>query len=100
MVIPQNFYTVTPSVEGATESQIKIKVTYDVITADSDLETGQSKVTNVITSDAFDFPFVGGKAYTFNLHLGMTSVKFDATVSPWDVTASDIVVNVPINTAP
>ena len=91
MVIPQTFVIT----DGT-----KIRVTYDVITKDIALETGQSKVTNVITSTAFPFTFVGGKAYTFNLHLGMTSVKFDATVSPWDIVGTGTVVNVPINTAP
>ena len=87
MVIPQEF----------TADELKIRVTYDVITADDKLNTKQSKVTNVITSDKFAFPFVGGNAYTFNLHLGMTSVKFDADVTGWDE-QTGTVVNVPINT--
>lgn len=88
MVIPQNF---------ASTEKIKIKVTYDVLTEDTSLDTGQSKVTNVIESTPFNFNFDHGKAYTFNLHLGMTSVKFDATVSDWG-TETGTVVNVPINT--
>ena len=88
MVIPQAFLL---------PDGIKIRVTYDVITADDKLNTEQSKVTNVITSDKFAFPFVGGNAYTFNLHLGMTSVKFDADVTGWDE-QTGTVVNVPINT--
>ena len=87
MVIPQAF----------ADNKIKIRVTYDVITKDDDLGTGQSKVKNVITSDEFTFDFAGGKAYTFNLHLGMTSVKFDADVTGWDE-QTGTVVNVPINT--
>ncbi|MDD3356560.1 MAG: fimbrillin family protein [Dysgonamonadaceae bacterium] len=89
MVIPQNF---------ASTDKIKIKVTYDVITEDTSLDTGQSKVTNAITSSDFNFNFEHGKAYTFNLHLGMTSVKFDAEVTDWDVVTPGAVVNVPINT--
>ena len=77
---------------------VKIRVTYDVITKDDKLNTQQSKVTNVITSDRFDFTFAAGKAYSFNLHLGMTSVKFDADVSPWEAVGTGTVVNVPINT--
>ena len=76
---------------------VKIRVTYDVITKDDKLNTQQSKVTNVITSDPFAFTFAAGKAYSFNLHLGMTSVKFDADVSPWDIVGTGTVVNVPIN---
>ena len=90
MVIPHDF---------TAGNEVKIRVTYDVITADGNLNTGQSKVTNVITSTPFAFDFVGGKAYTFNLHLGMTSVKFSADVATWvDGDPSEIVVNVPINT--
>ena len=87
MVIPQKFES---------GSEIKIRVTYDVITADGKLDTKQSKVTNVITSTPFAFDFVGGNAYTFNLHLGMTSVKFDADVTEW-AEGGETVVNVPIN---
>ena len=89
MVIPQTF---------ATGNEIKIRVTYDVITADDKLDTKQSKVTNVITSEPFAFTFAAGKAYSFNLHLGLTSVKFDADVSPWEAVGTGTVVNVPINT--
>ena len=87
MVIPQKFES---------GSEVKIRVTYDVITSDDKLDTKQSKVTNVITSDEFPFNFVGGNAYTFNLHLGMTSVKFDADVTEW-AEGGETVVNVPIN---
>ena len=52
----------------------------------------------MITSEPFGFTFEAGKAYSFNLHLGLTSVKFSATVEGWDETTPGIVVNVPINT--
>ncbi|MGM9872151.1 MAG: fimbrillin family protein [Muribaculaceae bacterium] len=84
MLIPQ-------SVTGMT-----VKITYDVITTDTNLTGGESKITNVITSAPFDFIFEKGKAYMFNLHLGMTSVKFSASVADWE-TGSEIVVNLPIN---
>ena len=74
----------------------KIEVTYDVITTDAALSGGNSTITNVITSDAFDFEFVKGNAYNFCLHLGLTSVKFDATVSDWNEIGG-IAVNVPLN---
>ena len=89
MVIPQNF---------ASTEKIKIKVTYDVLTEDTSLDTGQSKVTNVIESIPFNFNFDHGKAYSFNLHLGLTSVKFSAEVAEWDPVNPGTVVNVPINT--
>lgn len=84
MLIPQ-------TVTGMT-----VKITYDVITTDSNLTAGESKITNVITSAPFNFTFEQGKAYMFNLHLGMTSVKFSASVADWE-TGSEIVVNLPIN---
>ena len=76
---------------------INITVAYSVITRDENLATGYSKVDNVISSGDFNFTFEGGKAYNFVLHLGLTSVKFDAQVSSWE-NANDVVVNVPINT--
>lgn len=75
---------------------LTVKITYDVITTDSNLTGGESKITNVITSAPFNFNFEQGKAYMFNLHLGMTSVKFSASVADWE-TGSEIVVNLPIN---
>ena len=85
MIIPQN-------VTG-----MKVRVTYTVTTTDTNLTGGKSAIENVITSEPFDFNFAQGKAYMFNLHLGMTSVKFDASVSGWDIVGSETVVNLPIN---
>lgn len=84
MIIPQNV------------SGMKVKVTYTVTTTDGNLTSGESAIDNEITSDAFNFNFEQGKAYMFNLHLGMTSVKFTASVSDWE-TGSQTVVNLPIN---
>lgn len=88
MLIPQQFET---------SNGIKIEVTYTVTTEDGKLPDGKSEITNTITSDPFTFNFEQGKAYMFNLHLGMTSVKFDASVSNWD-NGSETVVNLPNNT--
>ena len=84
MIIPQNM------------TGIKLKVYYTVTTTDTSDSKNNSVINNEITSDAFAFNFQKGKAYMFNLHLGMTSVKFDASVSDWD-TATEHVVNLPIN---
>lgn len=84
MIIPQNM------------TGIKLKVYYTVTTTDTSDSKNNSVINNEITSDAFNFNFAKGKAYMFNLHLGMTSVKFDASVSDWD-TATEHVVNLPIN---
>lgn len=75
---------------------VKVRVKYTVTTADDKLEGKASVVENNITSDAFAFTFAQGKAYTFVLHLGLTSVKLDAEVADWDEEV-DYVVNVPNN---
>lgn len=85
----------------AGSQQIQIQVVYTVKTTDDALAGGYSEVTNTITSDAFDFTFQQGYAYNFVLHVGLTSVKFSADVTPWvDGTDEDIVVNVPLNVVP
>lgn len=77
---------------------INIEVEYSVITQDANLATGFSCVDNKIKSSDFNFNFKGGEAYSFVLHLGLTSVKLEAEVSEWD-NATDYVVNVPLNIA-
>ena len=75
---------------------VKVRVKYTVTTADDKLEGEASVVENNITSDEFAFTFAQGKAYTFVLHLGLTSVKLDAEVAEWEE-MGDYVVNVPNN---
>lgn len=75
---------------------VKVRVKYTVTTADDKLSGGASVVENDITSDEFAFTFDQGKAYTFVLHLGLTSVKLDAEVAEWE-DMGDYVVNVPNN---
>lgn len=80
----------------AATNKVKIRVKYTVTTEDDKLAGGKSAVVNDITSDEFDFRFEQGKAYTFVLHLGLTSVKLDAEVAKWEE-KGDYVVNVPNN---
>lgn len=87
MVIPQNF---------TGSENVKIRVTYTVKTEDDALTGSASVVENVITSSAFNFDFQQANAYTFSLHIGMTSVKVKASVKPW-TDGGDTSVNVPIN---
>lgn len=74
---------------------VKVRVKYTVTTEDANLDGSESVVVNDITSEEFPFTFDQGKAYSFVLHLGLTSVKLSADVSGWDET--DHVVNVPLN---
>lgn len=79
--------------------KLKLTVQYYVITKDDKLDTGYSRVLNTVESDEFEFDFERGHAYNFVLHLGLTSVKFEAEInSDWEWTETDHIVNVPINT--
>lgn len=82
MVIPAN-------------EQLKVTIVYDVETADATLpnylsdgktkgSTIENKITKAITLGGNPLKLESGNAYTINLHLGLNSVKFDATVSDWD----------------
>ena len=75
---------------------ITMQVEYHVITEDGNLAGGYSNVKNTVTTEPFNFTFERGKAYNFVLHLGLTSVKFDAQVSDWE-DATEYIVNVPVN---
>ena len=92
-----SYLTVVPQLTDGNKD-LKIKVTYTVTTEDAALAGGKSVVTSTVESDAFDFEFKQGYAYNFVLHIGLTSVKFDAEVAAWALgTDEDIVVNVPLN---
>ena len=89
-----NFVMVMPG------ASFYIQITYDVITTDPANPKNSSKVTNVIKSTdanvAFNpsngfansetgkYKLEAGKAYNFHLNIGMTSVKIDAEVKPWE----------------
>lgn len=94
----------TPVIDKYSNEQIPVMVTvkYDVITEDPNLAGGESRITSEITAP-FDFAFQAGRSYNFVLHIGLTSVKLDATVEDWSETdhrgVEDIVVNTPCNSA-
>lgn len=73
---------------------LKVTLVYDVETKDNKLSTllsdgvtHGSTVENVISKNiqigGSDCSLDAGKKYTIALHIGLTSVKFDASVSPW-----------------
>lgn len=87
MIIPQNL----------TETDITITVEYEVETTDTNLPDNKSTITNTISNTLKGFNFEAGKAYTYNLILGLTSVKIDATSETWtDVAAQNV--DLPKNT--
>ena len=74
--------------------QLRVTIVYDVETADATLpkflsdgvtrgSTVENKITKFITLGGLPLKLEAGNAYTINLHLGMTGVKFDADVSDW-----------------
>ena len=98
-----------------TGDAVKVTIVYDVETADGNLstylsdgeQTGSSienRITKSITfgkdaSNNLVEKLESGKAYTLKLHLGMNSVKFDASVSTWEDNAAndvDLPANVPV----
>ena len=80
-----------------TNDALDVRIVYDVETVDGNLATyiadgvthGSSIENNIYKDDVFA-SIEAGNAYTLHLHLGMTSVKFDAVVTGWsDLTAVD-----------
>lgn len=78
-------------------SRFKILIEYDVVTKDPNLlPPGESRTKNVILSEE-EFEAQAGVATDFHLNLGMTTVKFDAVVTDWNV-ADKEEVDLPNNT--
>jgi hypothetical protein len=78
-------------------TNIKVKITYAVVTKDEKLGDKLSNVENAITK-ATSINLQSGKSYNLKLILGLTSVKLDATVADWQVDGSNEVY-LPQNTA-
>ena len=78
-----------------TDMPLRVTIAYDVETHDENLLSGflsdgivhGSTIENVITKTVDlggnDLTLEAGKKYTIGLHLGMRSVKADATIAPW-----------------
>ncbi len=89
---------------------LKVTIVYDVETKDSKLSTFlsdgvtlgstvENTITKTISSStdpAVPFVMECGKRYVIRLHLGLTSVKFDANVSDWGA-GSSADVDTPVN---
>lgn len=94
-IIPQ---TVTSPAAYA-NAKWTVEIKYHVFTKDPNLENGYSEITNVIKKEDINMDFVAGKHYTLRLRLGMTTVKFDATVEDWidgNTTPADLPINVAV----
>lgn len=65
------------------DQPVKIQIVYDVITTDSENSVNSSTITNTIVSKE-EFTLAQSTAYNFFLDLGMTDVKFTASVKGWE----------------
>jgi len=90
-----------------TGEPVNITIVYDVETTDPNLATKlsngetpgssiENKITKTVTFGS-DTKFESNKSYTLKLHLGMNSVKFNASVSDWDDADADGEVDLPKN---
>ena len=89
---------------------VSVTIVYDVETEDSRLagllsdgvthgSRVENKITKNITTTQGNMILSAGKKYVVKLHLGLTSVKFDADVAVWDDTTypDPVDVNLPDN---
>ena len=67
-----------------TTPKFKVTITYVVRTYDDKLSTEYTEVTQTISKViAFTSPVEINKRYNIDMHLGLTSVKFEASVADW-----------------
>lgn len=102
----EGYFFVIPRNEGS--SSVDVTIAYDVETIDpalagklSDGETHGISIENIISkSNIFNgIDFKAGFVYEIKIHLGMTSVKIEATVTDW-VTGAQVDVELPYNQTP
>ena len=70
-------------------SDLYVTVDYVVRTADVNLSTGFTEVEQVITNKVSLSSLLPNKYYTIIMHLGLTSVKFEAQVADWAKKATE-----------
>lgn len=64
-----------------------VTVDYIVRTADTNLSQGYTEVEQIITNKVSLGSLLPNKYYTLVMHLGLTSVKFEAIVTDWTLTS-------------
>ena len=81
---PAEFYLIP----GVANQEIKVTITYQVRTYDENVSgnyvTVNQTISNIVTLPALAV----NHYYTLIMHLGLTSVKFEASVAPWDTDGS------------
>ena len=69
--------------DATKEQTIYVTVDYMVRTADTQLSKGYSEVEQIISNEVKLKGLEANKYYTLIMHLGLTSVKFEAVVADW-----------------
>ena len=64
--------------------ELTISVNYDITTYDTQISGNYVKINQTITNDVTFDNLTANKYYKLILHLGLTSVKFTATVDDWE----------------
>ena len=73
-------------IPGGNGNELYITVDYLVRTADPNLSKGFTEVEQIITNKVSLGTLDPNKYYTIIMHLGLTSVKFEAVVTDWTLT--------------
>jgi len=71
---------------GTTSNELYVTVDYYVRTADPNLSKGFTEVEQIITNKVSLGNLKPNKYYTIIMHIGLTSVKFEAKVTDWTLT--------------
>jgi len=78
------FYLI-PGSDSKNALTLTVEVNYDITTADDKINGGYVKINQTITNNVtIPAGLNVNKFYTLVIHLGLTSVKFSATVADWD----------------
>lgn len=86
----------TKLIPGANQT-LKITIKYWVTTKDSNLSKGYTWIPQEITKTISLGNIEMNKSYGIVMHLGLTSVKFTATVSDWVAAGSEVRADLPVN---
>lgn len=76
-------------IPGNAPQTLYVTVDYFVRTADTQLKKGWSQVEQIITNRVDLVNLEPNKYYTLVIHLGLTSVKFEAVVADWTLNSGD-----------
>lgn len=78
------YFIPAPKTTGLEKDNVKVKIEYDVVTKDTQLNGGHSKTSNTVTVALPDGTLQKGKAYNFTFEVSLTEIKVTSTtVSGW-----------------